>query len=289
LATPFDIRAAWMATATARQGNVFWFRKGDPVANDPQGDVGAWLDLDPATNNVGLLADSSTGEKINGLNDWMYFDKARLWFPLIGTSGWSATYDCEFRWRHHAIAGKTTGDPKRVSMTFEVGRAVFQGVEVVYRHAYDASVDDSDVEYSYYDRNMREIRWEMWHKGSMVQHTQPVPFTGPEAFVVAPRPQPYGPIGGQVVAKPTITIRDYWPREGTAPLRWQATAVTTGKISSIVWRYRKQGAKSWTLKPDDSHTTVTFTSPGTYEIGVDCFGPGGSDGTATPRLIVVTA
>jgi hypothetical protein len=220
--TPFDIRASWQATATARQGNVFWFRKGDPVENDPQGDVGAWLDLDPVTNNVGLLADSSTGQKINGLNDWMYFDKARLWFPLVGTSGWSVTYDCEFRWRHHAIAGKATGDPKRVSMAFEVGRAVFKGVEVVYRHTYDASVDDNDIEYSYYDRNMREIRWEMWHKGAMVQHTQPVPFTGTEAFVVAPRPQPYGPIAGEdEMNAPGVTIDSY----GTAIRPGQPWAV----------------------------------------------------------------
>jgi hypothetical protein len=32
-----------------------------------------------------------------------------------------------------------------------------------------------------------------------------------------------------------------------------------------------------------------FARPNTLEVGVDAFGPGGSDGTATPRLIVVTA
>lgn len=212
--TAYDIREAWRATATAERSHVCWFRKGDPVANDPQGAVGAWLDYDPTTWMVGLLADSSTGEKVppaGVLNDWMYFAKARPWFPLIGMSGWEDTYYCEFWWRHHLLAGKTHGDPKRVRVVFESGYGVFNGVEVFYRHTYDASADDSDIEYSFYDKSMREIRWEMWHKGAMVQHTQPVPFTGPEPFATCPRPQPYGPIEGDEMNAPGVTIDSYDP------------------------------------------------------------------------------
>ena len=89
-------------------------------------------------------------------------------------------------------------------------------------------------------------------------------------------------------ASPTITIRDdYGPRDGRAPLTWAAHAITTGNVTRIVWRWRKQGSAAWTKKEDDADTRVTLTEPGTYEIGVDGYGPGGSDGTALPRLIVV--
>jgi hypothetical protein len=87
---------------------------------------------------------------------------------------------------------------------------------------------------------------------------------------------------------PSITIRDdYGPKQGRAPLTWHATAVITGDVTRIVWRWRKQGATGWTKKEDGVYTTVTLDEPGTYEIGVDGYGPGGSDGTATQRLIVV--
>jgi hypothetical protein len=96
----------------------------------------------------------------------------------------------------------------------------------------------------------------------------------------------YRPLAPHV--KPTITIRgDYGPREGRAPLTWTAHAVITGDVRRIVWRWRRQGQTGWTTKEDDTTTHVTLTEPGTYEIGVDAHGPGGSDGTAIPRLIVV--
>lgn len=89
-------------------------------------------------------------------------------------------------------------------------------------------------------------------------------------------------------AKPTITIReDFGPKSGRAPLTWQATALITGDVTRIVWRWRKQGDTTWLKKTDDAHTTVTLTEPGVYQIGVDAFGPGGSDGTAIPRIITV--
>jgi hypothetical protein len=292
--TPFDIEPMVRGSATAERDGVLWYRKGDPVNGDPWG---AWLDYDETANLLGLLADSSTGQlRANGTRvNAMWFEGTRTWMPLQGLSGWSADYDCTFVWQD----GTRTAEYVHVGM--EAGYARFNGVDVFYRHLYDPRRRDPTnakrktgyLEYSYYD-HVREQAWDELRDDQngvpqLKRRVQPVPFTGKEVFEPPPRPQPYGSIAPVPGAPPTITIRDYWPRSGATPLTWQATAVTTGKVERIVWRWRKQGTKAWIKKDDDTHTTVTFSEPGTWEIGVDVYGPTGSDGTATPRLIVVTA
>jgi hypothetical protein len=86
--------------------------------------------------------------------------------------------------------------------------------------------------------------------------------------------------------KPTITIKPGNFR-AIGGLKWEATATTTGEISDIRWRWRRVGDASWSYKHDDQHTTVDVPKAGRYEIGVDCWGPGGTDGTATPRYVEV--
>lgn len=106
----------------------------------------------------------------------------------------------------------------------------------------------------------------------------------------APGPAPTPtPTPAPTPMKASITITDYHPTSGPAPLTWEATATTTGEIDRIVWRWRRRGDQSWTKKDDDQHTTVVFTQPGVYEIGVDAYDAAGRwlDGTASQRLITV--
>lgn len=208
--TPFDIRALWRASATAEQvvgGRSFlWFRKSDGLAGDPQGAWGAWFDHNidsSATPVAGLWMDSSTGQILDPdtapKNRWMTFEPNRLWFPLVGTSPWKQAFSTGFHWRDYA-SGKI--DPEATEMRFEVGSAVIGGVEMRYRHTYDASTQDGYIEYSYYDAKMIERRWELWKNGVLVQATQPVPVTGKEAFV-APFVLPTNNILPVLASEPT--------------------------------------------------------------------------------------
>lgn len=217
--TKYDVRDEWRATATAEQNHVCWFRKGDPVPNDPQGEVGAHLDYEPLSQwPVGLLDDSSTGERLaNGQNNWMYFDEKRLWFPLIGESGWTASYTSLFRWRS-GLRGHVP-----VVMAFWSGHAVIGGVACRYKHMYDPSQPANDPqrpkyrtgarEIDYYDANMKPLRWESWKfndDGTLklqlavgIGTNIPFPWAvPPEAFVVAFRPSPFGAILPPVGVKP---------------------------------------------------------------------------------------
>lgn len=293
-AASFDL-SDWLASCTAQQGEIYWWRKNDPVFGKPWG---AWMRL--VDGMIGLLADSSTGQFLaNDQIDAMYFAGPYLWAPLKGKSGWQASYVTDFIWDSHV----DRAIPVKVGMECGYGR--FGGIETHRRHIYDPRRPDPKnakrktgwLEYAYIADDGVEFRFEEWaddENGVLVLHRaiQPTPRTGKEAFVAPLRPQPYP----QIVAtgpKPTITIRDdYGPKVGKAPLTWEATAITTGKIEQIVWRWRKQGSgEDWIRKEDDGHTTVTFTSPGTYLIGVDAYGPNRLllDGTSKPRLIEVTA
>lgn len=93
---------------------------------------------------------------------------------------------------------------------------------------------------------------------------------------------------------PKVTILDWQPRTGRAPVRSRAVrALTGGPATTLIWRYRLVEMHGWlvaAVNPASDHDhTFVFNTPGTYEIGVDAIGPGGTDGTATQRLVVVTA
>lgn len=193
---PFNAEAMLRKSCTAEQDGVLWFRKGDPFNGDAWG---AWLDYDGT--NVGLLADSSTGQVTRGGRvKAMWLEGTRLWMPLKGRSGWSASYDCDFVW----VDGTRTRE--HVLVAVHAGRGVYKGIEVTLRHTYDPRRADPKnprrhtgfLEYSYYNAD-GEVRWEEWQDDpngvpQLVRVTQPVPSTGKEAFVPPPRPQPYGPI-----------------------------------------------------------------------------------------------
>lgn len=226
--TPFDIEQLIRGSATAEQNGVLWYRKNDPVQGDPWG---AWLDID-AAGNVGLLADSSTGQATaDGRINWMYFDGPRLWMPLKGLSGWHAEYDTDFVWRD----GIRTHEHIRVVMESGYGR--YDGIDVFYRHTYDPRHQDPSkprkaglLEYSYYSR-LKEERFEEHRDDDhgvpqFVRAVQPVPFTDKEAFVGAPRPQPYGPIEGDEMNAPGVTIDSY------------GTTIRPGQPWAVEWHDR---------------------------------------------------
>lgn len=94
--------------------------------------------------------------------------------------------------------------------------------------------------------------------------------------------------------RPRITIQSYDPQSGPAPLTVRAVrALAGGPATRVRWRQRRAGIPAWTQVADnparDNDHHYHFTTPGTYEIGVDVVGPGGTDGTARPRVVEVTA
>jgi len=92
---------------------------------------------------------------------------------------------------------------------------------------------------------------------------------------------------------PLVTITDYNPQAGAHPLTVRAVrALSGGPATTLTWRMRREGATDWTpvaVNPatDPDHSFV-FPSAGSYEIGVDVVGPGGSNGTVTPRKVRVS-
>lgn len=95
-----------------------------------------------------------------------------------------------------------------------------------------------------------------------------------------------------VTPAPTVTITSYAPQAGVRPLRVRAVALLGGgPAKSLTWRYRLIGAAKWTVAAVNPATdldhTFTFTRAGTYEIGVDVEGPGGTNGTGLQRLVKV--
>ena len=177
----------------------------------------------------------------------------------------------------------------RISLGGDIGVLDGHGEPVAILLEYDPGDQHDTRETGLYARGWGLVRWQAIsqqdaNKDAVLNETTFNLLGGTAGLV--PTPGCYQPVAPH--ATPTITIRDdYGPREGRAPLTWAAHAVTTGNVTRIVWRWRKQGSAAWTKKEDDAETRVTLSEPGTYEIGVDAYGPGGSDGTALPRLIVV--
>lgn len=104
--------------------------------------------------------------------------------------------------------------------------------------------------------------------------------------------QPCPPQTGGPMA--SVTITDYQPKSGPAPLSVKATFSHEGDVAYYRPVWRPQGATSWTVATvnpvsDDDHTFV-FGTPGVYEIGLE-----GLDATLTQvaatglqRLVTVT-
>lgn len=106
------------------------------------------------------------------------------------------------------------------------------------------------------------------------------------------RPAP-PPVVPPVAERPRITITQYTPMRGAVPLTVTAVcALSGGPATRIFWRQRLRGDLPWVRvannPPTDPDHHFVFTATGTYEIGVDVVGPGGSDSTARPRIIEVT-
>jgi hypothetical protein len=105
-------------------------------------------------------------------------------------------------------------------------------------------------------------------------------------------------IPGAPVSSPsplTITITDYSPKAGKAPLTVRAVQRLSGTgAKSVNWRYRKAPSTAWQTAavnvPDDPDHHFWFTVPGTYEIGVDVIDQVGrvANGTKTPRYVEVS-
>lgn len=95
---------------------------------------------------------------------------------------------------------------------------------------------------------------------------------------------------------PKITITDYSPREGAAPLRVRAVYKTegdSGPVDRLQWLIRKVGAKEWSLAAlnpgDDPDHTYVIKEPGTWEIKLKAVGPGGEWETGAQRIIHVSS
>jgi hypothetical protein len=284
-----DMLPRLIAGGTAATDKVIWTWKSDETT-----DFGAWLDFDK--DWVGLLADNSNGERMpDGHTPRSYrLDGPHVWLPRRLTSGWHIEYDTVFAYADGSQRNVT------VHRTADVGYARIDGVEYDVMDTYHTMTPDPakpkrrrglfEKNYSNASGEGRFEEWKDDDNGVLVfVRTTRWPRL-PGFYVAPPVPEPY-PAIAPPAEKATITIRDYGPKQGKAPHTWEATAVTTGAIDQIVWRWRKQGTTAWTHKNDDEHTTVKFTSPGTYEIGVDAFDASGHklDGTVRPRLIEVTA
>jgi hypothetical protein len=175
----------------------------------------------------------------------------------------------------------------RIDLGGDIGILDGHGAPVAVLLEYDPGGEDDTRETGLYALGWGSVRWQAISQvnGALLNETTFNLLGGTPGLV--PTRGCYQPLAARP-EKPTITIRDdYGPTHGRAPLTWHATAITTGDVNRIVWRWRKQGSTTWTTKDDDAKTTVTLTEPATYEIGVDAYGPAGEDGTAKPRLIIV--
>lgn len=106
-----------------------------------------------------------------------------------------------------------------------------------------------------------------------------------------------GTIGDIIqMANPEITITEYSPNEGDAPLRVRAVCKVTDpnkQIHTLLWQYRPKGVTTWIVaaKNDvsDLDHTFLFTQPDTYEIRLQGVYNGGIAQTGMQRLVTVKA
>lgn len=277
-------------------GRMLWQHKGDGSFD------GAHLDYDDKW--IGLYDDGPEADQRTANKGWM--SVPHLWMARRVTSGWWALYNTEFLWED----GSSTNE--NVFVANYVGHGVYQGVPADQCHVFHSLKPDplnsarleGFLEFDFYNEAGGNQRWEEWHQDAnghwyLNRVTQPYPkVPGP----MTPPWRPQAMLADPIVTPPKITIRDgYGPTSG---LGWQARATIQGVVTRISWRWRKQGTQRWTRKdvvpaidptrPPDGraldilHLSETFPEPGTYEIGVDCWGPKGRDGTTHRRVIEVS-
>jgi hypothetical protein len=94
---------------------------------------------------------------------------------------------------------------------------------------------------------------------------------------------------------PKITITEYTPHAGTAPLRVRAVYKSeegSGPITSLEWQFRSVG-QNWATAaindPADPDHTYLFNNAGNYEIRLRATGPGGTWETQAIRSVQVSA
>lgn len=95
---------------------------------------------------------------------------------------------------------------------------------------------------------------------------------------------------------PKITISEYLPRSGTAPLRVRAVYKAepdAGPITELLWLVKGTNEPQWKIDakndPSDSDHTYKFPLPGEFEIRLVAIGPGGKWETGARRIIKVEA
>lgn len=287
-----DILPRLMANMTAAIPGIIWFNKNGDFTN-----WGAWLDYDAV--NIGLLADSSTGQMLpNGQPDWMYFADTRVWLPRRAVTGWTANYPTRFVWANGTVTHET------IALKVDVGSGRYAGVDVDLRHIYDPRRTDPKnpkrktgyLEYSYYSVNGLE-RWEEWQDDEngiprLRRAVQPIPLAA-GSFVPPPRPMPYGPIIIQDIVMPALTIESYTPNSGVAPLTVTAVAkVTSGSFKTFTWLYRKQGDSAWKVAATNPSSDIDHHyvfDAGVWEIKLRGDGASGSAETGAVRRVAVQA
>lgn len=286
------------------QGDVGFQHKGDAK------DWGAWLKFDGLSRWIGLWADGSGAD--DGKSDKTWMSPCCPWFPFeIGgaTDPRWALYNADFDWENPSLPNTN----ENVFVSWWVGYGRRMGRVVTMCHAFHSLKPDPHnqkrlmgyLEFDFYDEN-GNVWWENWHQDDegnwvLIQVAQPYPVVPvTEGFPAVPRPARF--MSDAIVTAPKITIRDgYGVTSGRG---WAARAQIQGVITKIVWRWRRHDIRGpWThhdivpaivpVHPPGQRAldmlgfSSVFPAPGVYEIGVDCWGPMGHDGTSHQRLIEV--
>lgn len=121
-------------------------------------------------------------------------------------------------------------------------------------------------------------------------HESPAAVAPPPIVTPPTAPPPPPPV--QAVP-PAVTITNYEPTTGVAPLTVAAMGlVTAGVVHTLTWRWRRAGETQWqTEGPVPSAKRdhrFRFDAPGSYEIGLRGDGPGGFGETGLRREVRVT-
>ncbi len=111
------------------------------------------------------------------------------------------------------------------------------------------------------------------------------PFVLDIAVEPPPPPPPPPPVA------PRVTIADYQPREGTAPLTIQVAAIVSGGPATMLVVSAKRDPDSINSEDDNPQQTTTHELrlpwPGRYELSAQVTGPGGEGRTESTRIVTV--
>jgi len=147
-----------------------------------------------------------------------------------------------------------------------------------------------------------------WQSGPQSQAEQPqlavigerLVTNGPMEYSTAhpnqpPTVTPIPPEPPVPIARPKVTITDYQPRTGPAPLACRAVwakETGSGPVTRVEWLIRPLGTSAWTVAANNVATDATHTyrvGAGSFEIALKGIGPGGTAQTSKQRIIRATA